>query len=403
LKELPPGAPLPPAEKLKPNPGALLLAFVLEFAPKLLPLSPLLAGGFDAAPNTLVDDVPSEGLKLKVGAEVGARAELVGPDLDGDSLSCFMGLPAKAEAGLLLATGDLGTPNRGAEAPFALVILLPGAFKKLNDGVAGGCVVAGAVAVVVVASLDAPPPKRGFADADELLPNKLLAEVAGFGANREAAGALSLGAALDELKRLVDLEASDVSDLPASVGFEPKRVDDCMTDFDGSAGAVAAVKRLEAELVGAGPKMPEVGLGASASLVPSVEAVGLGAKRADALEEGKGDCLASAVDLDAPWELFSLSDSAPSLVASSAGFADSAAFLLESSALAPKILEDGPAVLVLGAKTEPAEAVEVPKMEVLAPVVGAAGANLMGALLGFHVWSLAGGEASAGGGSARTT
>jgi hypothetical protein len=392
LKELPPEAPPPPAEKLKPKPGVLLL-----------PLSPLLVGGFDAAPKILVEDVPPDGLKLKLGADVGARAELVGPDLDGDSLSCFMGLPAKAEAETLLATGDLGTPNRGAEDPFALVVLLPGAFRKLKDDAALGCVVVGAVAVVVVASLDAPPPKRGFAGADELLPNKLLAEAAGFGAKREPAGALSLGAALDEPKRLVDLGVSDVSDLPASVGFEPKRVDDCMTDFDGSAGAVAEVKRVEAELVGAGPKRPEAGLGASASLVPSVEAVGLGAKRDDALEEGKGDCLASAVDLDALWESFSLSDSAPSLAASSVGFSASVVFLLESSGLAePKILEAGPVVLVLGAKTEPAEAVEAPKMEVLAPVVGV-GANLIGALLGFHVWSLAADSVSAGGGLARTT
>jgi len=304
---------------------------------------------------------------------------------------------APAEAG-----GDLGAPNSGFGAdwdvPFgfaSLVVVAPK--EKLGVAVAG----AGAVVVEEASAVELVFPNSGFAGAVEaLLPNKLLPVEAGLGANSEPVEEdWSFVVVEPTPKAGAGFAGSEAAGFSGSDGFAPNSVDDCMTGAAGvdSAGLFADPKRLEApDVAGLEPAAANMfdvaeGLTGSASLAASVEA-GLGWNR----EDPKAGC--GCADLLGPCESFSLSDSPPSWSAFSAALSLVSFSAGLSSFGAPNRFED--VVAGLGAKREPPDAGpefannELPWFVDAAGVV--VGANLIGVVLGFQVWSLAKDEDSVG-------
>jgi hypothetical protein len=382
---------LPVEPKLKLAPPEAL--FEAEPAPKLgVPL----VGAAEAPPKIGAADVLDVFPKPKMG---GAEAvALVLPPLKalfaGDGPSCFIGLPSNMGVDEL---GDLGAANMGFGA--CVVPLEP----KLNDVEA-----AGAASVLGVSELEAP--KRGLAaGVDE--PKRLLVAVvvAGLAPNMfvEVAGVVVPEAGVLEVPN------SELGALGASAGFPPKRVDDCNTGVDDSAGLLAEANRLvlagadraglstavevpnkdfagsaglPLALISADSAGLSSGLGAPNSFAGSAalgtSADGFSGLSADVLVCKAGAFVSKRDFLGASSFSFSLSDSLPDLSLSETVVSTEDSFSAGLSCLAPNRLEEveglAPKMLLEGAD------VELPNSEVDwgAEVVGA---NLRGVLLGFQV------------------
>lgn len=373
----------PPKLKLKPP----VLEAVFDDAPPK-PTGPALAvppfcAGADDAPKR-----PVEGAagwlppKLKRGAESPSAPPLLKAFFfAGEGSSCFMGLPnmlfAAAPAG-----GDLGAPNMGFDA------VADGPKLKIGLGASAFAAVESVVGADVA-------PNRGccgcVVGVVAPLPNKLPAVLAGFEPKRDpavpAAGAVADEAALPN-RLAAGLGASPAEAFAGSLGLAPN-----MGDGADSVGLPACPNKLDALVVvsagleasGLAPKRLDAGLGASVVFGASVVA---GLDWNIEVPKGEGADAGGLVSKKlflAGCDSFSLSDSPPSLlVASVLAPVDDSLAEDASCFAAPKILDEA---VPFGAKMElPDAAPELPNMDE-APAGVEAGANLMGVVEGFQVWS----------------
>lgn len=362
--------PDPEVPKLNPE-------FEEEPAPKLgvVVLAPL--AGVEEAPLKIGAGagVVDAALKLKMGAAGAAAASPPVNDLfAGEGPSCFMGLPSKLGAD---DDGDLGTPKRGldasSEAPLGL--LAPAA--KLKAGAATGA----------EASLELGAPNKGLVagvveTAANMLPGVVAAVLVGLAPNREPVGAAPV------LAELVLGALNKEVALAAPTGFAPNRVEDSRTGAAGaeagSAGLLTEPNMLDVEGVAGlssdlgAPNKLGVGLTGSAALKVSV--AGFCWKR----EAPKLGCMVGVLVSNRDFlgaSSFSLSDSPPDLsFCSVVGSEDS----LSAGLDVPKKLE---VAVALEPKMELDGAVVVLPNSVPGWLAEAVGANLIGVVLGFHVWS----------------
>jgi hypothetical protein len=324
-----------------------------------------------------------EAPKLKMGADAPDAVPplTLNALLAGDGSSCFMGLPSSPAAPEGL--GDWGAPNRGFAAPFSLSAPLEAA-PKLKIGAAAGLSAAGASFLAAVASPELGTPNRGAALGVEALPNRLLVVLVGFAPNKEVVVVDSplvaevLGAPNSDV-----LGVSVVAGFSSPEGLAPNNVDDCIAGPLDSAGLLAAPKMLVVGVVvafssGLAPNKLVTGLAGSDVLAGSVA----GLEKRDPKLGWAAGVLDSNMDFLGA-SSFSLSDSSPPVLSA---WSDEGVDAFSAGLAAPNRLDV--VVGLLANKELVGAVVAFPKREPAWPVeAGADGANLMGVVLGFQVWS----------------